>query len=116
MAFSDAEIELLKAAVPDDHKPPPEAAGKLTNGFLTIDLLRKSIPLQGSEIDRHNLGIGFIENAAADPDTANPSFVLTGAQATARDLRIEQGERKERDNIEFALAQSAASLRRGWPR
>jgi hypothetical protein len=105
MAIDANDIERLKAAVPDDHQPPPQAAGSLSSVFVSsVDSLRESTPLQGSEgnrhaadeLERHNLGMAFL--GGGNDDAANPGFLLNGAQATMRHARTEKVEQRRRDD------------------
>ncbi|MEJ7925999.1 hypothetical protein WG908_04415 [Sphingobium sp. AN641] len=110
MAFDATEIQRLKAAIPIDYRPRPQAAGQLTNDFLAVDLLRKSTALEGTERDRHNLGMAYLNSP--DADAAGPTFLLTGAQAVARNAQVIQSERAEHDITDFAFDQMRENLRR----
>ena len=102
MGFDPADIERIKAAVPADHRPSPHAGGQLSSAFFQVDSLRESTALQGSEFERHQLGMAFLDNG--DDEAANPNFLLTGAQAKVRAERIERQHRKERDEQRQFLA------------
>ncbi|QDX25735.1 hypothetical protein FPZ54_06685 [Sphingomonas suaedae] len=116
MALDAADIERLKAAVPADHRPPRDASGRLTNHFSSLDSLRESNALQGSELDRFNYGTAFV--GSSDEDAANPNFLLTGGHAIARAVQTERQEREKRKDSDFIfdqvrqqLAQRLADLR-----
>lgn len=114
MARDDAETGRPKAAIPDNFQPAPGTGSRLSNHFLSVDSLRESTPLQGSEIDRtaqerdrHNRGAAFV---AGDSDQAAPGFLLTGAQATARKSHMTVIEQRKRDDERFASDQMKAAL------
>lgn len=102
----DAELDRLKSAIPELYQPAQGAGGRLTNDFSSVDSLRESTPLQGSELERFNLGMGFLADAATDPDASNPNFLLTGSMAVARDAQIAQTEQHKRESERrFVIAQ-----------
>lgn len=109
----DAETDRLKSAIPDMYRPPRNAGGLLTSYFSSsVDLLRKSTALQGSEIadrDRFNLGMGFLNKGDANPE-ATPSFILPGALAAARKLQIARHEEERHRDVRVALEQYRAAL------
>ncbi|SFF97178.1 hypothetical protein SAMN05518801_104257 [Novosphingobium sp. CF614] len=126
MAYDDADIGRPKAAIPKNFQPPPESRGRLTNDFLSVDSLRESTPLQGSETavamvdyraaddsrERHNLGMNFLADAADNPDAANPGFLLPGALANAHAARVAQSEQRQRDDDRrFIISQIEARNR-----
>ena len=110
MGFDPADIARIKAAVPNDYRPPHDAGGQLSSAFFSVDSLRESTALQGNEVERHQLGMGFLANA--DDEAANPNFLLTGAQARVRAERIERQQRKEQDEQRQFLADLHEALDR----
>lgn len=115
MERDGAETGRLKAAIPDRYQPQPDAGGALPASFHSVGAQSAPTPLQGSEIDRttqerdrHNLGAVFV---AGDPDQSAPSYMLTGAQALAKNSHIAMIEqrRREGDN-RLAITQMQAAL------
>ena len=95
MGFDPADIERIKAAVPDKHQPPPHAGGRLSNDFFSVDSLRESTALQGSEFERHQRGMAFVNGG--DGETANPGFLLNGSAAAIHQAHVESVKRREDD-------------------
>ena len=109
MARDDADIDRAKSGVPEIHRP-RHAAGALTNHFSSVDSLRESTPLQGSEIaerERFNLGMGFI---GRDSSETAPGFILSGAIAAARAVQITATEKRKNEDERFALGQMKQAL------
>lgn len=113
MAFDASEIERLRAAVPDLHRPPRNAGGLWSHRFeAQVDPAHETGAARDSELERHNLGMAFLADVAANPDTANPNFRLTGGLASIRTIEAEKRQREEHDAWEFALDQYRAELDR----
>ena len=114
MARDDADIDRLKAEIPDRYQPPRDAGGMLTNQFSSVDSLRESTPLQGSgpsERDLHNLGLRFVAASADNPNQTSPGFLLSGALASALQIQIAKTERgKHDDEQRFVLAQLISQI------
>ncbi|MEQ6335443.1 hypothetical protein [Sphingobium sp. MK2] len=113
MAFDASEIERLRAAVPDLHRPPRNAGGLLSHRFEAhVDPVHETGAARDSELERHNLGMAFLADVATNPDTANPNFRLAGGLAAVRAIDVEKRQREEQDAWEFALDQYRADLDR----
>lgn len=113
MALDASEIERLRAAIPDTHKPPNNTGGLLSHRFeAQVDPAHETSVARDSELEQHNLGMAFLADAAANPDTANPNFRLTGGLAAIRALDTEKRQHEERELWEFALDQYRAALDR----
>ncbi|MDE8653848.1 hypothetical protein [Novosphingobium album (ex Liu et al. 2023)] len=87
MAWDAKDIAALKARIPEDHRPPQEAAGLLGERFSSVDSRSESTALQGSALERFNLGMAFAQSA--NLDAASPSFLLSGSAAAARDAHVQ---------------------------
>jgi hypothetical protein len=122
MPIDSGDIERLKAAIPKDFQPPPTIRGRLTSYFLSVDSLRESTPLQGSETDpvndvdrraaadareRYNLGMGFV---TGNTGLAAPGFILSGAQVAIQNAQVAEVEQRKHDDERFALDQMNAAV------
>lgn len=113
MALDASEIERLRAAVPDMHRPPRDAGGLLSHRFgVEVDPAYDVHSASASELERHNLGLAFLADAAANPDTANPNFRLTGGLAAVRAVEMAKEEHEKREDWEFALDRAREALDR----
>lgn len=114
MAYGADDIERLKAAVPPQYRPSPEAGGQLPEIFrqnnAAMGTLRVPTTLKGrpgdilenhpspenpfGDLPRHQMGLAFM-TGNSDPEAA-PGFMLTGAQMAMRTAALIEGEQRKR--------------------
>lgn len=106
MAFRDADIEVMKAAVPSQHRPRPDHFNLLSSSYYdAADAVASAAPAsQSIEHDGASSADPLTDDharemaglALADDPEASASFMLTGAQASMQ-TNGEGNEQKKRE-------------------
>ena len=118
MAFSSADIETIKAAVPERFRPDPVQGRLLINSFGAVAELRSATLIYEGETsdssdplvsDRARDMAGM---ALADDPDATAAFVLTGAQLARRaEAERERAEERRKEDTAFAEIRAALDAR-----